>query len=61
MEQEVINTYDNLFHFTGHNNDLLFLKQWKGAVITEPSQNMLHAQSIFLTHLLQEILQKIVF
>ena len=34
MEQEVINTYNNLFHFTGHNNDLPFLKQWKGAVIS---------------------------
>ena len=34
MEQEVINTYNNLSHFSGHNNDLLFLKQWKGAVIS---------------------------
>ena len=51
VDQEVdINTYNNLFHFIGHNNDLLFLKQWKGAVI-----------SLLKTRLLLEILQKIVF
>ena len=33
MEQEVIITNNNLLlHFCGHNNDLLVLKQWKGAL-----------------------------
>ena len=33
MEREVIITNNNLlFHFDGHNNDLLILKQWKGAL-----------------------------
>ena len=33
MEQEVIITNNNLLlHFSGHNNDLLVLKQWKGAL-----------------------------
>ena len=33
MEQEVIVTNDNLLlHFSGHNNDLLVLKQWKVAL-----------------------------
>ena len=33
MEQEVIVRNNNLlFHFSGHNNDLLVLKQWKGAL-----------------------------
>ena len=32
VEQEVIITNNNLlFHFSGHNNDLLVLKQWNGA------------------------------
>ena len=32
FEQEVIITNNNLLlHFSGHNNDLLVLKQWKGA------------------------------
>ena len=33
VEQEVI-VMDNspLFHFSGHNNDLPVLKQWKGAL-----------------------------
>ena len=32
VEQEVIITNNNLlFHFSDHNNDLLVLKQWKGA------------------------------
>ena len=34
MEEEVFNTYNNLFHFTGHNKDLFFLRKWKGAVIS---------------------------
>ena len=34
VEQEVIMTnYNLLFHFSGHNNDLLVLKQWKGVFI----------------------------
>ena len=33
MEQGVIITNNNLLlHFCGHNNDLLVLKQWKGAL-----------------------------
>ena len=33
VEQEIIITNNNLlFHFSGHNNDLLVLKQWKGAL-----------------------------
>ena len=33
VEQEVIITNNNLlFQFSGHNNDLLVLKQWKGAL-----------------------------
>ena len=33
VEREVIITNNNLlFHFDGHNNDLLVLKQWKGAL-----------------------------
>ena len=33
MEQEVIITNNNLlFHFRRHNNDLLVLKQWTGAL-----------------------------
>ena len=33
MEREVITTNNNLlFHFGGHNNDLLILKQWRGAL-----------------------------
>ena len=33
MEREVIITNNNLLlHFSGHNNDLLVLKQWKGAL-----------------------------
>ena len=33
VEQEVIITNNNfLFHFSSHNNDLLVLKQWKGAL-----------------------------
>ena len=33
MEQGVIIRNNNLlFHFSGHNNDLLVLKQWKGAL-----------------------------
>ena len=33
VEQEVISTNNNLLlHFSGHNNDLLVLKQWKGAL-----------------------------
>ena len=59
MEQEVISTY-NLFHFTGHNSDLLFLKTMERCS-DQPSQNVLHAQSLFLAHLLLEILQKIIF
>ena len=32
IKQGVIVTNNNLlFHFSGHNNDLLVLKQWKGA------------------------------
>ena len=32
VKQGVIITNKNLqFHFSGHNNDLLVLKQWKGA------------------------------
>ena len=59
MEQEVISTY-NLFHFTGHNSDLLFLKTMERCS-DQPSENVLHAQSLFLAHLLLEILQKIIF
>ena len=34
VAQEVILTnYNLLFHFSGHNNDLLVLKQWKGVFI----------------------------
>ena len=33
MEQEVIITNNNLLlHFCGHKNELLVLKQWKGAL-----------------------------
>ena len=33
MEQEVIITNNNLLHhFSDHNDDLLVLKQWKGAL-----------------------------
>ena len=33
VEREVIITNNNvLFHFDGHNNDVLILKQWKGAL-----------------------------
>ena len=33
MEQEVVITNNNLLlHYCGHNNDLLVLKQWKGAL-----------------------------
>ena len=34
VEQEVIITNNNLLlvHFSEHNNDLLVLKQWKGAL-----------------------------
>ena len=33
VEREVVITDNNLlFHFGGHNNDLLILKQWKGAL-----------------------------
>ena len=33
VEREVIITNNNLlFHFNGHNYDLLILKQWKGAL-----------------------------
>ena len=33
MKQEVIITNNNLLvHFSGHNKDLLVLKQWKGAL-----------------------------
>ena len=33
VEQDVIITNSNLLlHFSGHNNDLLVLKQWKGAL-----------------------------
>ena len=33
VEQEIIITNNNLlFHFSGHNNNLLVLKQWKGAL-----------------------------
>ena len=33
MEQEVIITNNNLLlYFSGHKNDLLVLKQWKGAL-----------------------------
>ena len=35
VEQEVIIRNNNLlFHFRGHNNDLLVLKQWKGSLTT---------------------------
>ena len=35
VEQEVVITNKNpLFHFRGHNNDLLVLKQWKGSLTT---------------------------
>ena len=29
-----LNFYDPLFHFSDHNNELQFLKQWKGALNT---------------------------
>ena len=48
VEQEIIITNNNLlFHFSGHNNDLLVLKQWKGALnrIT-PSLLGLRAQAL---------------
>ena len=48
MEQEIIITNNNLlFHFSGHNNDLLVLKQWKRALnrIT-PSLLGLRAQAL---------------
>ena len=33
VEREIIITNNNLlFQFSGHNNDLLVLKQWKGAL-----------------------------
>jgi len=39
VEQEVIITNNNLlFHFSGHNNDLLVLKQWKGAAPKKASE-----------------------
>ena len=40
VEQEVIITNNKLlFHFGGHNNDLLVLKQWKGVL----ERNLLEA------------------
>ena len=47
VEQEIIITNNNLFHFSGHNNNLLVLKQWKGALnrIT-PSLLGLRAQAL---------------
>ena len=48
VEQEIIITNNNLlFHFSGHNNDLLVLKQWKRALnrIT-PSLLGLRAQAL---------------
>ena len=51
MKQEVIITNNNLLlHSSGH-NDLLVLKQWKGALNPQPSQNNdlgLRARSLFL-------------
>ena len=51
VEQEVIITNNNLLlHFSGH-NDLLVLKQWKGALNPRPSQNNdlgLRDRSLFL-------------
>ena len=51
VEQEVIITNNNLlFHFSGHNNDLLVLKQWKGAAPRPYKNNdlALRALSLFL-------------
>ena len=51
VEQEVIITNNNLLlHFSG-DNDLLVLKQWRGALNPRPSQNNdlgLRARSLFL-------------
>ena len=51
VEQEVIITNNNLlFHFSGH-NDLVVLKQWKGALNPRPSQSNdlgLRDRSLFL-------------
>ena len=51
MEQEVIITNNNLLlHFSGHNNDLLVVKQWKGALnrIMPELRGLLRARSLFL-------------
>ena len=50
VEQEVIITNNNLlFHFSGHNNDLLVLKQWNGAAPRPYKNNdlALSARSFF--------------
>ena len=50
VEQEVIITNNNLlFHFSGHNNDLLVLKQWNGAAPRPYKNNdlALRARSFF--------------
>ena len=50
VEQEVIITNNNLlFHFSGHNNDLLVLKQWSGAAPRPYKNNYLalRARSFF--------------
>ena len=58
VEQEVIITNSNLLlHFSGHNNDLLVLKQWKGALkrimvsplgLLKNNDLALRARSLFL-------------
>ena len=58
VEQEVIITNNNLLlHFSGHNNDLLVLKQWKGALnrimlsplgLLKNNDLVLRARSLFI-------------
>ena len=51
VEQEVILTNNNLLLRFSGDNDLLVLKQWKGALNPQPSQNNdlgLRAHSLFL-------------
>ena len=51
VEQEVILTNNNLLLRFSGDNDLLVLKQWKGALNPRPSQNNdlgLRARSLFL-------------
>ena len=68
MEQEVIITNNKLlFHFHGHNNDLLVLKQWKGALnrtmptilgLLKNNNLALRARSLFSGIILNIIINK---